>query len=51
MAVVAGVALDLAAIRAWLILRTDGQVVFNTIDILGVGSLPMANVLAIGLVT
>ena len=50
MALIAGLALDIAAIRAWLIHRTDGRVVFNTIDVLGAGGLPMANVLVVGIV-
>jgi hypothetical protein len=47
---IVGIGLDLAAIRAWFIYRTNGRVIFNNIEVLGLGALPVANALAIGLI-
>jgi hypothetical protein len=50
MGFIALVALNAWAIRIWLDLRTDGKVICNSIDLMGYGGLPMADLLVAGLI-
>jgi hypothetical protein len=43
-------ALNFGAIRAWYQLRPDGNGVNNTVEVLTYGTLPMANLLAVGII-
>ena len=51
MVFVALAAINLGAIRAWHQYRLDGNTVNNWVEVLTYGILPMANLLAVGVIT